>query len=60
MNIVHIIAQLDDGSFAVLNDAGDEVTTFDLTDFSDPSAPADHIYAVRIAQVFRKIAAGDL
>nr|WP_314142508.1 hypothetical protein [uncultured Rhodococcus sp.] len=58
--IVHTVAQLDDGSFVVLNEAGETITTFNLDDFSDPTTPHDHVYAIRVVQIFRKIAADEL
>lgn len=51
--IVHSVAQLDDGSFAVLNDSGDVMTTFTVEPSDGRSF--DQQYAVTMASVFRRM-----
>ncbi|WP_032369324.1 hypothetical protein [Rhodococcoides fascians] len=51
--IVHTVAQLDDGSFVVLNEAGEPMTTFTVE--PDREHTSDDRYAITMASVFRRM-----
>ncbi|WP_032380063.1 hypothetical protein [Rhodococcoides fascians] len=53
MNISRIVAQLDDGSFVVLNEAGEPMTTFTVE--ADREHTSDDRYAITMASVFRRM-----